>query len=116
MDKPNQVAPTFQEKIYTDEELALIKDIYKNPKNLKILRKVFNPSYDYDAPLGQAFDLMTIFPFEQYGITERSFYTEVRRSVIKHIEQRLMDLYALANTEEESEADTKTRQDKDSTK
>lgn len=97
--------PVFSEKIYSEDELKLIQDIFKDDRNIKILRKVFLPSYDYDAPIGQAFDLMSMAPLEQMGISERLMRVEVVRGIMKHIEARLLDLKVLAHPPEEPKED-----------
>lgn len=106
-----------KQKRFTDKELDLIKGIFKNNEDaLKVLRKVFLPTYDFNAPLGQVVDLwMTIPPTE---VTPEYAYInwKARNQLINHIEQMLIQLQVLANEKEETEDEKKARLEKNSTK
>jgi len=52
-----------RQMMYTEDELTLIKATFKNnEKLLKLMRKVFLPEYDPNAPLGQVIDLWLSLP------------------------------------------------------
>lgn len=102
---------------FTEEELSLLK-IFKDEKLLKLLRKVFFPRYDYDAPIGQTIDMLWV-GLEQLGQMspqdrELAILSQIRLN--SHIERQLMQLQFLANRNEESEDDKKKRIAKDSAK
>lgn len=106
-----------QQRRFTDEELNIIKALFKdNEKGLKVLRKVFLPTYDFEAPLGQVVDLWMTVP--QTDITPEYAYVnwKARNQVITHIEQQLIQLQLLANEKEETEEEKKLRAEKNSTK
>lgn len=106
-----------QQKRFSDEELAIIRTLFKdNEKGLKVLRKVFLPTYDFDAPLGQVVDLWMTVP--QSDITPEYSYVnwKARNQVITHIEQQLIQLQFLANEKGETDEEKKLREDKNSTK
>lgn len=87
-----------KEMRFTKEELEMLKGAFKgNDKLLKLLRKVFLPEYDYEAPLGQVIDLWLSLPVE--GISPQEAQTKLiaRNQLIMHIEQQLIQLDALAN-------------------
>lgn len=106
-----------QQKRFTDEEIKIMKSLFKdNEKGLKVLRKVFLPTYDFDAPLGQVVDLWMTVP--QTDITPEYAYVnwKARNQVITHIEQQLIQLQFLANEKEETEEEKKLREEKNSSK
>ncbi len=84
---------------------------------LKLLRKVFLPELDPDAPLGQIIDLWMTIPVNQYPSDQQAIINLLARNqLIMHIEQQLMQLQKLAETEEETEEEKKERIKKDSVK
>lgn len=106
-----------KQKRFTDEELNIIKGLFKdNEKGLKVLRKVFLPTYDFNAPLGQVVDLWMTVP--QTDLTPEYAYVnwKARNQVITHIEQQLIQLSVLANEKEETEEEKKLKAEKNSTK
>lgn len=102
---------------FTEEELVLIRNTFSgNDKLLKVLRKVFLPEYDPYAPLGQVIDLwMTI---DVRGLDPQTAFARIlaRNELISHVEQQLIQLNVLAGQNEETEAEMKERNKKDSTK
>jgi hypothetical protein len=102
---------------FTDEELSLIKVAFKgNEKLLKLLRKVFLPEYDPQAPLGQAVDLWMTLDLGQLTPEERAVRIYARNGLINHVESRLIELNTLAEMKEETKEEQEARQQKDSVK
>lgn len=106
-----------QQKRFTDKELQTIKALFKdNDEGLKVLRKVFLPTYDFSAPFGQVVDLWMTVPVSD--ITPEYAYVnwKARNQVISHVEQQLIQLQFLANEKEETEEEKKLKEVKNSTK
>lgn len=101
----------------TEPEMALIKATFKeNEPLLKLLRKIFLPEIDPNAPIGQVVDLwMTIPPAE---LTPEQAYINLkaRNSIIAHVEQQLQQLSTLANQEVLSPIQLAEKNRKDSSK
>lgn len=101
----------------TPDEIKIIKDTFKdNLPLLKILRKIFLPAFDPNAPLGQTVDLWMGIQTEGKTDAEIARNTLVREQLIKHVESQLIQLNFLAEVKEETEEETKKRQEKDSNK
>src|ERR1051325_10350050 len=93
----------------TPGELSLIKNTFKDEAVLKVLRKVFLPELDPSVPLGQNIDLwMTVNIKEQ---TPEQAYVNLlaRNQLITHLDQQLMTLKVLANSEAETPEEAVTR-------
>lgn len=106
-----------KQKRFTDEELTIIKGLFKNnEKGLKVLRKVFLPTYDFDAPFGQAIDLWMTLKLENMSPMEREVNILARNQLIYHLEFQLQQLQFLANEEEETEEEKKLKAEKNSAK
>ena len=106
-----------QQMRFSDEELSLIKTTFKgNEKLLKLLRKVFLPEYDPQAPLGQTIDLWMTLDLGSLTPEEQRVRIHARNSLIMHIESRLIELNTLADRKEETQAEKKERMEKDSLK
>lgn len=106
-----------KQKRFTDEELNIIKSLFKdNDKALKLLRKVFLPEYDFNAPLGQTVDLWMTLNIMSMSPQDREVNIIARNQLITHIEQQLVQLQFLANEKEESEEERKLKAEKNSTK
>lgn len=107
---------------YTEEEKQTIKSLFGGEngiKNLKILRKVFFPQYDYDLPIGQQQVDMGWYGLEMLAQMapqdrELAILSQVRLS--NHIEKQLQTLMVLANQKEENEEERKKKLEKDSVK
>lgn len=100
---------------FTDEELALIKSSFKgNEKLLKLLRKVFLPEYDPQAPLGQVIDLWMTLDLAGLTEQEREVRIFARNGLINHIEGRLIELNVLAGMKDETPSEKENRLKKDS--
>jgi hypothetical protein len=106
-----------QQMRFTDSELDLIRRTFKgNETLLKLLRKVFLPEIDPDAPLGQTIDLWMTIPVNQLPPDQAVINLLARNQLIMHIEQQLLQLQKLAEIEEETEEEKKERIKKDSVK
>lgn len=102
---------------FSDEELALIKSTFKgNDKLLKLLRKVFLPEYDPQAPLGETIDLWMTLDLNSLPAEEALRRIYARNTVISHVEQRLIELATLSNLKEETASEKEERERKDSSK
>lgn len=101
----------------TDEELAVIKGLFAdNEEALKLMRKIFLPEIDYDAPLGQLVDMW--IPVEVDGISSEQAIVNIkaRKTLIVHIESCLMQLKNLAGKKQDSVEETKKKLMQDSSK
>lgn len=102
---------------FTAEEIDLLKNTFRNnEKLLKVLRKVFLPELDPNAPLGQMIDLwMAMNPAE---LTPDVAYVNIkaRNQLIAHVEQQLMQIDFLANMAEEDPVAKAERKAKDTAK
>ena len=106
-----------QQMRFTDSELDLIRRTFKgNETLLKLLRKVFLPEIDPDAPLGQIIDLWMTVPVNQLPPDQAIVNLLARNQLIMHIEQQLMQLQKLAEMSEETEEEKRERIKKDSVK
>lgn len=102
---------------FTDEELQLVKNTFKgNEKLLKLLRKVFLPEYDPEAPIGQIIDLWMTIDLNQLPAEEAIRRIYARNTLINHIEAQIAQLNVLAEAKDETETEKKARLEKDSTK
>lgn len=107
-----------QQMRMTTDEISLIKTAFGgNEQLLKLLRKVFLPEYDPNAPLGQTIDLWlamtdlkTLPPDVAYQ------HILARNQVIGHVEQQLDMLRFFAQQKSESPEEKTSRERKDSSK
>lgn len=85
---------------FTEDELALIKDTFKgNDRLLKLLRKVFLPEYDPEAPIGQALDLWLATPVDQLSDEQAIALIRSRNATIGHVEFQIHQLQILSEME-----------------
>ena len=97
-----------QTMAYTDEELSLIKATFKgNEKLLKLIRKVFLPPYDPNAPIGQVMDLWLSLPIKEMNPQDAMINMLARNELIVHVEKCLMTLDTLAEREEKTPEEIK---------
>jgi hypothetical protein len=88
-----------QQMRFTDEELTLIRNTFKgNDTLLKLMRKVFLPEIDPDAPIGQIIDLWMTVSITEKTPEEAYAHLIARNTVISHVDQMLMQLKILAET------------------
>ena len=82
----------------TKEEEQLLKQHFKgNDGLLKLLRKIFIPQYDVNAPLGQAVDLWMDRVYADIPVAEVKGLIVARQEAIKFLESGLIQLHFLAN-------------------
>jgi hypothetical protein len=107
---------------FSDEDLMLIKDHFAgNEALLKLMRKVFIPSYhDTASDIGGFTDDMhnnKEFDVASYASVEQAFIgMQARMKMIQLTESSLWRIKMLAGTKKESIAETKARLSKNSTK
>lgn len=102
---------------FTEEEVKIIRDTFKdNEKLLKLLRKVFLPEIDPDAPLGQIIDLWMTVPLKEMSSEDARINILARNSLIMHLEQQLIQLKILSEIGEENVAEFLEKKKKDSMK
>lgn len=101
----------------TDAELSLIKSVFaENDVLLKLLRKVFLPELDPQAPLGQQIDLYMTIKIDDMSPEQALINLKARNSLIGHVELCLQQLKVLAGLSDETPDETKARLLKDSSK
>lgn len=101
----------------TDDERKTIKAAFQGNVNLlKLLRKIFLPEYDPNAPLGQTVDMWSIKDISETPAEVVKTYFMARRELILHIESQLIQLQILAETPLETLEEAMARVGKDSTK
>lgn len=104
-----------QKMRFTKEEVEVLKGAFAgNERLLKLLRKVFLPEYEYDAPLGQVVDLWMSVPVEGLTPEEAIIKLTARNQLIMHTEQQILQLHALVNAEELSPEELAKRAAKNS--
>lgn len=102
---------------FTEEELKIIQDTFRgNERLLKLLRKVFLPEIDPNAPLGQVIDLWMTVPLKEMSTEDARVNILARNSLIMHLEQQLMQLKILSEMNEENVEEFLKKKKKDSAK
>ena len=86
----------FYQVDLTDEDKAIIK-IVQSPEVLKILRKIFLPEIDVNAPLGQNVDLFMTINVQGKEPIDVSYELDGRVRVIKALENGLNRLVSFDN-------------------
>ena len=100
----------------TPEEKTVIEQTFgNNTKLLKVLRKIFLPVYDPEAPIGQTVDLWSMRGLDEMPPEQLKIHILARQSLIMHVESQLLQLQALSQKTETVEEALK-RMKKDSTK
>lgn len=101
----------------TSDELKLIKaTFFDNEPLVRLLRKLFLPEYDPNAPVGQTVDLWTIKDPASMSPEECQVYFWTRRDLILHVESQLLQIESLSKMKLETEEEAEARKQKDSTK
>lgn len=101
----------------TPEEIDLIKSTFKgNKKLLKLLRKIFLPEIEADAPLGQNIDLWMTTPIQNMSTTQAIINLTARNQLIQHVESQLLQFNILAETDVKTLAEAREKLKKDSNK
>lgn len=102
---------------FTDAELKTIRGLFKgNEEGLQIMRKMFLPEYDHDAPLGQVVDMWTALDLSKIPKEDREVAIEVRNKLIQHVESALLALNYIANMEEKTPDQLEAERKANSTK
>lgn len=103
--------------IFSQAELDMIKSTFKdNVPLLKLLRKVFLPTYDPNSPLLQGMDLWMTVDVRNLPPEQAYVRLLARNELINHIEHMLFNLNTLANMEVKTPEEMAAKQKKDSTK
>lgn len=101
----------------TNEEKALIKAHFKgNDELLLIIRKIFLPEIDPQAPLGQVIDLWMSTKIDDMSPEEAIINMKARNNLIAHIDQMLMQLKLIAELDLENQEQVTARLKKNSSK
>lgn len=99
------------------EEVDLIKSVFKgNTQLLKLMRKIFLPEVEADAPLGQNIDLWMTIPLQNLTNEEKIANLIARNNLIQHIESQLLQLQILAETDVKTLKEARAAAKKDSNK
>lgn len=106
-----------QQMRMTEDELALIKSTYGgNERLLKLLRKMFLPEYDPNAPFGQTIDLwLAATDIKQLPPDIAYQHMMARNLVIGHVEAQIETLRYFAELKAPSVEETTANAKKDST-
>ena len=89
-----------QEMRITEKERELLRATFgDNLPLLKLLRKVFLPEIQADAPLGQNIDLWMSVRVEEMDFQQQIINLKARNILIQHIETQLQALNALSQPE-----------------
>ncbi len=102
---------------FSEAELLQLKAMFGGDDklgNIKLMRKLFLPSYEADAPLQQNIDLWMTINLNDLTPEEALIRMYSRNEVILHIEQRLNQIQVLANVIEETPQERAERLKKDS--
>lgn len=96
----------------TQEEIELIQRTFKgNDRLLKLMRKMFLPEIDPNAPVGQVLDLWMTIKIDEMTPEEALINLKARNTLISHVDQVLMQLVLISmqdsKTQEEAIAKIK---------
>ena len=98
--KPKTGMAGGQQMRFTDQELATLKGAFKdNDPLLKLLRKVFLPELDPNAPLGQMIDIWMATSTKDKTPEQIAIELTARNMLIQHVDGMLMQMKTLANLE-----------------
>lgn len=101
----------------TDIERSIIRNTFKgNAELLKLMRKVFLPEYDPEAPLGQVIDLWMTVKIDDKDPEAAYTHLVARNQLINHVDSCLMQLNTLAEMEDDSFEQALERTKKNSSK
>lgn len=100
-----------------DSELSMLKNTFaENDELLKLIRKIFLPEIDLDAPIGSQIDLWMTVKVEDLTPEEALINLKARNQLISHVELCLNQIKVLAGFKDETPDETKERIAKDSSK
>lgn len=101
----------------TTEDRKIIKGLFKdNDPALKVLRKIFLPEIDPQAPLGQVIDLWMTVKIDDMSPEEAVINLKARNLLIQHVEQMLIQLQIISKQEETTPEEAKAKVRADSSK
>lgn len=107
----------MKEMRITEEEIALLKSTFRdNERLLKVLRKIFLPEIQSDAPLGQNIDLWMTVPVKDYTPEQVMINMLARNQLIQHLENSLIQINTLANTDAKTPEELEEARKKNSNK
>lgn len=100
-----------------EDEMRLIRATFKdNEPLLRLMRKMFLPEIDPSAPIGQMIDLWMTVDIKEMSPEEAIINIKARNTLITHLDQQLMSLKLIANTEPMSQDEAVAKVKADSTK
>lgn len=105
-----------QMRITPDEQLTIQKIFKNNEPLLKLMRKMFLPEIDPNAPVGQVIDLWMTIKTEGMSLEEQLINLKARNQLITHIDQILMQLSMISKLEETTPEQIKEKAVKNSSK
>lgn len=101
----------------TEVERELIKRTFKgNEALLVLLRKIFLPEIDPNAPIGQVIDLWMTVKTDGLTPEEQLINLKARNQLISHVDQSLMQLNLIAKMETPNNGEVVAKMKADSTK
>jgi hypothetical protein len=98
-----------QKMRFSDEEINIFRGVFGgNEKLVKLMRKLFLPTMDFEAPLGQMIDLYMTLPVTQETPSEDvKIAVMSRNQLIAHVEHCLMQITVLSQPEVKTEVNPK---------
>lgn len=101
----------------TPEEIALIQRTYKdNEPLLRLLRKMFLPEIDPNAPIGQLIDLWMTVKVDDVSPEDALINIKARNQLIMHLDQVLMQFNLISKMEPVNPEEVVAKVKKNSTK
>ena len=102
---------------FSNEELDMIRGTFAdNEPLLKLLRKVFLPEIDPNAPIGQLIDLWMTVDIKDKSAEDAITNLRARNELISFVDQRLLELSIMAQQAPLTEEQVKEKNKKDSVK
>lgn len=91
---------TEREMRITPADKQAIKSLFfDNDPGLKVLRKIFLPVVDPNAPIGQVVDLWNVKEIDDMDPIDCKIYFMARSQLIKHVESCILQLSIIAKKE-----------------
>lgn len=115
--KPKTGMANGQQMRFTEQELAIFKGAFKdNEPLLKLLRKVFLPELDPQAPLGQMIDIWMSTATKDRTPEQIAIELTARNMLIQHVDGMLMQMRTLAGMETMTQEEVVAKVKADSSK
>lgn len=106
-----------QQMRFTEYELSLIRNTFRdNEELLKVMRKVFLPEIDPDAPIGGLIDLWMTVQIADKTPEQAYPHLVARNTLIQHVDSQLLQLKVLAEMGNETPEEALQRLKKNSSK